>query len=55
MSKAFGINGKIVRERRKNAVDMRKDVRKNGEKIHDRRWIIVVAVIIIVLFLFHVI
>ncbi len=52
---AFGTSRRELRERRRNAVSMRRDVRRNGEKLHDRRWIIVVVVIILVLFLLHVI
>lgn len=56
MSRAFGTSSRVDRERRRRAVDMRKDVRKNGEKVHDRRWMIAAAVIVLGLLLwFHVI
>ncbi len=48
---SFGTNRRQARKRYRSAVNFRQEVRKgnspNVMKVHDRRWMIVVAVIVI--------
>jgi len=53
---AFGTSNKADRKRRRKAVDFRQEVKKNGERVYNRKWMIYLAIVVVGLLLwFHVI
>lgn len=45
---AFGTSSRADRKRRRAAGNWGKDIRKNGDKVHDRRWMMIVVAVIVV-------
>jgi hypothetical protein len=48
MMGAFGTSSRADRKRRRAAGNWGKDIRKNGDKVHDRRWMMIVVAVIVV-------